>query len=1022
VTRAIAIALLGLGFVGANPVVAVEPEALVGEVRSTQLDPERAVTLRNVELEIGLALLEIEHGILIPTRPIDGLTLELVLIGRAHFRIEPPDEIEAGQLELFTGNPELDTPVDETVLVIANQETVERLLDRPAPQLPTPAVLERAEALHRSWIENTERRSTGVESGMFKALVGDRAFRDYFAVWCLSYDTGEFVYTHDPEDSEQLTVASFTRLDVRGWKRLELARHIRIQQRKGRFLGMRVEDIGAWDVWLSAPWSADEAPTHGSVGFETRHYDLDVRIRKDSLQLEGRAVLDVEATATGRRTVSLELFRDLKVDRVVDGAGRELFAFRSGPEVVVLLPEPSRAGDRLTLEIHYGGQVLKWVGRRTFDLESTDNWYPHCGSIDRATYEVVLRWPRKFQVVASGRYTAGGQSGKYRWERRVIDIPTIAFSFVFGKFDVVRRQIGPVELTLALSRAGGEAPAVVRESTIDVIARSMDFFERTFGPYPLDHLTVVVLPRRYSQSYLGFITLTDSVVEAAKPEPRAAAKWIQETTIAHEVAHQWWGNMIGWWSYRDQWLSEAMANYAGYLFYARSDNGTGATLADMSAGWRASLEQRVESGRTVESLGPIVLGGRLNSSEATHGYRAIVYRKGAVVLSMLARSVGEENFLGMLRSLVDAAAGRVITTENFLEALERMSGLDLQGFAGQYVYGTGIPLVYYDYEIEPAPANEGWVVKGEARKLREPGYRVGVKRLASGGWDLIREPIGQEPDGTTALMVPFRVVSSERELDTGTVYQGRHKLVRSGQLMVRGWREQFEIETDMEPEELVFDPRGEILARFYSIRRSPKRFARYQAQDLIVAGRSAEAEQELFRALGEPVGVPSDPPALPWLRDDESENRKEDAAIRLMLVDLYLDRGRDSEAEAQLRLADDLLVDQRTRFRMQRDTLWARLELRAGAYPQAYRRLKQAMRLAAPRRERQDWRARIMQLQLKAERQAVTEAYALLAVAAFETGNRDDYEWARAGARERGADLAAIKPLPTEPADVEAHR
>ena len=96
-------------------------------------------------------------------------------------------------------------------------------------------------------------------------------------------------------------------------------------------------------------------------------------------------------------------------------------------------------------------------------------------------------------------------------------------------------------------------------------------------------------------------------------------------------------------------------------------------LAEMSAGWRAALERKIDDGRTIESLGPIVLGSRLNSSRAANGYGAIVYRKGAVVLAMLARAVGEERFLEMLRSLVDSSMGEVITTADFVSSIERMA-------------------------------------------------------------------------------------------------------------------------------------------------------------------------------------------------------------------------------------------------------------------------------------------------------------------------------------------------------------
>ncbi len=435
----------------------------------------------------------------------------------------------------------------------------------------------------------------------------------------------------------------------------------------------------------------------------------------------------------------------------------------------------------------------------------------------------------------------------------------------------------------------------------------------------------------------------------------------------------------------------------------------------MSAGWRASLEQTVESGRTVESLGPIVLGNRLNSSEASNGYRAIVYRKGAVVLAMLARAVGEDAFLGMLRSLVEAASNRVITTESFLEAMERMSGLDLQGFAAQYIYGTGVPLVYYDYQIERSAEGDGWVVTGEARRLRDPHYRLRLEPGAGDVWELVRGTDQDEAGASTALMVPFRLTPTETEPDSESVHDAGRRTVQTGQLMLRGAAERFEINTDFEPTELTLDPQGETLAHFYSVDTSPKRFARYRALDLIAEGRTAAAERELLRALDAPLGEPPEAAQLPWLRDDETELVRENAAIRLTLARLYLDQQRDRIAAEQLSGVDELFEDRPASFRLERDTLWARLELRRGEPGRAYRRLKRALRLAGPRRVARDLRSHVLLLQLQSERMAMTAAYALLAAAAYETGNLDDYEWAVAAARERGADVVALERVSSIP-------
>jgi hypothetical protein len=207
----------------------------------------------------------------------------------------------------------------------------------------------------------------------------------------------------------------------------------------------------------------------------------------------------------------------------------------------------------------------------------------------------------------------------------------------------------------------------------------------------------------------------------------------------------------------------------------------------------------------------------------------------------------------------------------------------------------------------------------------------------------------------------------------------------------------------------VLDPLGEILAQFYSADTSPKRVARFRGLDLLHEGHEAEAEGELLRALREPLGTPTASPAMPWMIDADAERRREDALVRLTLARLFLDQGRDDEAEAQLQEADRLLEDKPWELRMLRDSLWARLDLRRDRYQQVYKRLRQTMGIAAPDRAGPRWQDSSVQYRLQSEGWAMTEAYALLAVAARETDRRNDFEWALAAAKERGVDVSLLE-------------
>jgi hypothetical protein len=702
--------------------------------------------------------------------------------------------------------------------------------------------------------------------------------------------------------------------------------------------------------------------------------------------------------------VTLELFRDLEIRRVVDGDGRDLFFYDTGREIVVALPEASARGDRLVLDVTYGGHALQWVAKRTFDLIETNMWYPHCGSVDRATYDVTLRWPPRYDLVSSGTLVESGKQDGYRWERRRLDQPAIAFSFVLSDFETRRQSVGGVELTVAFSRqATSRSSAAGRAAIVDTLSQSLEFYQDAFGPYPLDHLTVTVLPRRYSQSYLGFITLTDSILTSEQLMTQSGLEWMRDTTIAHEVAHQWWGNLVGWWSYRDQWLSEAVANYSALLFYSRTKDGGRDFLADMSAGWRETLSQATPSGRTVESLGPIVLGARLNSSQAENGYRAIVYRKGAVVLAMLARAVGEDAFVAMLGELTREAAHKVVETDSFLAAIEKMSGLDLEGFAEQFVYGTGIPEVYYVYETTPRQ-DGSWQVSGEARRLTVPDWRQRIVRGPDGSWDVRREVGRIADEGSRALMVPYQVLAGR----AAGRRRSRVRDITSGRLFLKGRADTFEVKAVQKPQDFRLDPRNETLARFYSAEEYPKRVSRYRAGELALEGRMGEAEAMYRRALTETVAEDSGVAA--WMRDQESRNQIENGRIRMALARMYLDQDRLDEARRELQQIATSFGDDRTTFRMERESLQSRLEVLEGDYRTPHKRLRRTLRLALGD-DANGWRNVMMRVRLSSEHDALKEALLLLAITSYENGEKDTLDWTLREIRRLGIDAGPVEEM-----------
>jgi aminopeptidase N len=190
----------------------------------------------------------------------------------------------------------------------------------------------------------------------------------------------------------------------------------------------------------------------------------------------------------------------------------------------------------------------------------------------------------------------------------------------------------------------------------------------------------------------------------------------------HEIAHQWWGNEVGWRTYHDQWLSEGFASYAAALSLTQQKDGDH-LLHELLRDYRSDLLTKNKDGQTVESEGPIWLGGRLSNSLDPGGYDAIVYKKACWVLHMLRllltdpQTGSDANFFRMLRDFVSEYQGKSPSTEDFVRHaanymnrdadLERDHSLDW--FFREWVYSTGVP----EYTLQT-----------ETRRTTDGEYRV----------------------------------------------------------------------------------------------------------------------------------------------------------------------------------------------------------------------------------------------------------------------------------------------------------
>jgi aminopeptidase N len=256
------------------------------------------------------------------------------------------------------------------------------------------------------------------------------------------------------------------------------------------------------------------------------------------------------------------------------------------------------------------------------------------------------------------------------------------------------------------------------------VVNAVNYFEKLFGiPLPNDRLWATLIQGGHGQAFDGFLHLSEL---AAFREDRGTT----EKFLAHEVAHEWWGHLVGWSSYRDQWLSEGLADYSALLFLeavhprgenlfrealtAYADEILGSSRAGTSGFSRGAFARTNLVG--ADRIGPIGHGLRAATGEAPTAYLSLAYHKAALVLHMLRvlsrfTPRGEVGFIEALRDFAKSNLGGWPTTGDLVDAVERQLPGEWDWFFDQWIERAEIPAYRWRAEIAPAADAEGmWTV------------------------------------------------------------------------------------------------------------------------------------------------------------------------------------------------------------------------------------------------------------------------------------------------------------------------
>jgi len=427
-------------------------------------------------------------------------------------------------------------------------------------------------------------------------------------------------------------------------------------------------------VWAVAghaqtPGARDERP------FSVTHYDVRLEPRLVSRTLTGSVTLSVVVHRDDLETIALNRGR-LEIDGVQEDGRARAFVV-DGNLVRITLPRGSPDEKRRALTVTYhgvpsSGLVFNEEREQIYTVFSTSQWMPALDEPSaRATLRLRLTMPRAWTAAASGREVSRRElpanTVVMEWEQKR-PVPTYTFGFAAGAFtEATDRAAGTALRYLGRGFTESEMRRVFGES-----AQMIRFFEQRSGvPFPGDTYAQALVARTVGQEMAGLSIVSEDYGRAVIADPSAIG------LIAHELAHQWWGNMVTCHAWTEFWLNEGFATYMAAA-YREQRFGRDAYLNEV-----ASMKARYEQVRARGNDRPLVFP---NWDRPTADDRTVVYQKGAYVLHELRELLGDTTFWAGIRRYTTEHFGRSVTTEDFRAAMEQASGTDLGAFFDRWVY------------------------------------------------------------------------------------------------------------------------------------------------------------------------------------------------------------------------------------------------------------------------------------------------------------------------------------------------
>lgn len=482
---------------------------------------------------------------------------------------------------------------------------------------------------------------------------------------------------------------------------------------------------------VQPPIEAPPNPTR-SRAFDIHHIKLALNINPSETFVEGTATITLSAFSDGLETLEFDA-AELSVSEVRRGQKRLKFE-SFADKLVVMLDESLKRSENLTLSISYSARPRRGLyfikpdesyPNKPLQVwsqgESEDNhaWFPCIDSPnERQTTETIITTPERFTVISNGRLISSKRDAKrglktVHWQQ---DAPHPAYlvSIVIGDYEEIETRSGKLPAPYYTY------PGTAREAKLLMgeTPRMIRYFSKLFGyEYPYPKYSQVVV----DDFIFGAMENTSATTHSDRflHDKRTELDFNCHDVVAHELAHQWWGDLLTPKSWKHLWLKESFATYSEALWLehaAGADEARFYMLQDLN----------VYLGEDRDRYRRAIVHDRYDFPVEVYDRHA--YQKGGLVLGMLRYVLGDDAFFRVLKHYAHKHEWQSVETNDLKVAIEEVTGQNLDWFFEEWLYGKGYP----EFEVSHAYDAESGALRMNVKQMQDisdgtPLFRMPVE-------------------------------------------------------------------------------------------------------------------------------------------------------------------------------------------------------------------------------------------------------------------------------------------------------